>query len=336
MSKLATPPLSPSHNSPGDPLSDRKNVPKLNVIQRHQEKSTFEDDLTEKRKLARESAEKRAQARTMAKRQQAAERVASATQELSSGVTEANGAADQLSKAMEQIASGAAQASAATQESQTVATQLSKVTEGNSAAATQSLRKINLLQNLCRTTTSDIEKLITSVGEAAEKNVQSAKMIVELEKQANEIGNVVKTVADIADQTNLLALNAAIEAARAGEHGRGFAVVADEVRNLAETAEKSARQIRELIGNIQTDVKLVAQDTEKSGVTAKEEVEKGKVITKQLVQIENEMKVIQEGTQAITDLSAEMSSAVEQFRKGTDVIAAAADEASSAANEASN
>jgi methyl-accepting chemotaxis protein len=133
-----------------------------------------------------------------------------------------------------------------------------------------------------------------------------------------------------------LALNAAIEAARAGEHGRGFAVVADEVRNLAETAEKSARQIRELIGNIQTDVKLVAQDTEKSGVTAKEEVEKGKVITKQLVQIENEMKVIQEGTQAITDLSAEMSSAVEQFRKGTDVIAAAADEASSAANEASN
>jgi methyl-accepting chemotaxis protein len=69
--------------------------------------------------------------------------------------------------------------------------------------------------------------------------------ITELEKQADEIGEIVKTVAHIADQTNLLALNAAIEAARARQHGKGFAVVADEVRTLAETSERSARQIRD-------------------------------------------------------------------------------------------
>ena len=70
---------------------------------------------------------------------------------------------------------------------------------------------------------------------------------------------MVKAVARIADQTNLLALNAAIEAARAGQHGKGFAVVADEVRTLAETSEKSARDIQELIGQIQKDVKVIAE-----------------------------------------------------------------------------
>ncbi len=83
-------------------------------------------------------------------------------------------------------------------------------------------------------------------------------MVIELDKQAATIGDIVNAVARIADQTNLLALNAAIEAARAGQHGKGFAVVADEVRTLAETSEKSARDIQELIGQIQQEVKVIA------------------------------------------------------------------------------
>ena len=83
-------------------------------------------------------------------------------------------------------------------------------------------------------------------------------MIGELERQSEEIGKIVHAVTRIADQTNLLALNAAIEAARAGEHGKGFAVVADEVRNLAEISEKSARGIQEVVNEIQNQVKVVA------------------------------------------------------------------------------
>ena len=220
----------------------------------------------ESKRASKNLADQRAKARTSAKRQQAAERIAASTEQLASGVAESKGAAEQLALAMEQIASGATQASSGAEQSQQAAVEISKSSQSNAAAVAQSLRKVDVLQVLVRTTSEDIIKIADSVNNASEKNVQSAKIIGELERQAEEIGQVVKTVAGIADQTNLLALNAAIEAARAGEHGRGFAVVADEVRNLAEGAEKSAREIRELIGNIQGDVKAVAQDTEKAGV----------------------------------------------------------------------
>ena len=100
---------------------------------------------------------------------------------------------------------------------------------------------------------------LAAIGKAAERQDASVRRVQELEAQAASIGDVVKAVARIADQTNLLALNAAIEAARAGQHGKGFAVVADEVRTLAETSEKSAREIQDLIAQIQNEVKVIAE-----------------------------------------------------------------------------
>lgn len=85
-----------------------------------------------------------------------------------------------------------------------------------------------------------------------DKTNATASVIGELEGRSKQIGQIVEVISNIAAQTNLLALNAAIEAARAGEAGRGFAVVAEEVRKLAEQSQEAAKQITELINDVQT------------------------------------------------------------------------------------
>jgi methyl-accepting chemotaxis protein len=282
----------------------------------------------------REAEAQRKKARTLAKQQQAAERIAAATGQLSSGIAQASSAAEELRRASEQIATGAEEASSAAQESLAAFTQVGAAITRQLQNADVSRGKGEICQTLILRTSADVAGLIANVTVAAQRQIASVQMVTELETQAANIGDIVKAVARIADQTNLLALNAAIEAARAGKHGKGFAVVADEVRTLAETSEKSAKQIQELVGQIQQEVKIIAGGINASAKTMEEEVENGKLVTQQLEQIRQDIIEIVKGIGEIAANAAQSNVASLQALKGSQDIAAAAEEQSAASEQA--
>jgi len=282
---------------------------------------------------ARDAEAQRKKARTLAKQQQAAERIAAATGQLSAGINEAASAAEELKRSTDQIAAGAGEASGAAQESLAAFKQVGVAIGRQLQFADISQNKAEGTQALVARTSVDITQMVTTVGLTAQRQAASVKLVAELEKQAANIGDIIKAVVRIADQTNLLALNAAIEAARAGKHGKGFAVVADEVRTLAETSEKSAKQISDLVGQIQQEVQGIAEGIGNSAKTVEGEVENGKAITVQLEQIRLDVIEIVKGVSEIATGASQSSVAAEQALKGSEAIAAAAEEQSAAAEE---
>jgi methyl-accepting chemotaxis protein len=278
-------------------------------------------------------AEDKTRARTLARAQAVAEKLSTATEQVASAINEATSTVEELGKTMQTIAAGAEESAAAAEESRAAINQIEKSSDVANERAAESLKLVDAIYTLSRTTSSDIEALIKGVSDAAQANFDSAKMIAELERQSEEIGKIVHAVARIADQTNLLALNAAIEAARAGEHGKGFAVVADEVRNLAEMSEKSARGIQEVVNEIQSQVKVVAADTQAAGQKGLEEVEKAKAITVALATIEVELNEMREACKAIAANAAESLSGAKEYLKGALDIARSSEESSAAVLE---
>ena len=281
----------------------------------------------------REAEVQRRKARTLAKQQQASERIAAATNELASSIAEASTAGEELKKTMDQVAAGAQEATSACEESVAGFNVVGKSIGRIQVNAEVALEKTQALQALMLTLATEVGNTVSAVRIAADRQIGSVDMMVELEKQAANIGEIVKAVGRIADQTNLLALNAAIEAARAGKHGKGFAVVADEVRTLAETSERSALSIQELVKQIQHDVKTIAEGINQSSENTKNEVAKGTVVAELLQKSRVDMISLLEGAEEIQRMTQEAARASQEAEKGALIISAAAEEQASATEE---
>jgi len=248
-----------------------------------------------------------------------AEHLASATEELSaSAAQQAQGSETQKDQAV--VVATAMQEMVAT---------VGQVSENSNRAAEASRKAAQTAQR----GGAIVEDTLTKMHSIADGVRNTATKMTELGKASDQIGHIVGVIDDIADQTNLLALNAAIEAARAGEQGRGFAVVADEVRKLAERTTGATKEIAQMIKNIQGETRLAVTAME----AGTQQVEDGVKSTTQagvsLKEIIQMVEQVGEMVNSIATAATEQSSVSEQINQNMDQIARLARESAVGSQE---
>jgi methyl-accepting chemotaxis protein len=218
--------------------------------------------------------------------------VSDSSQELASAASQLQNSARQTSQGMQSQQGETEQVATAMNEMSETVQEVSRSAGLAATSAAEADKASAQGYNLVSQNMNGINQLALNIG-------TTSQAINQLGEDTNSVDNIVKVISDIADQTNLLALNAAIEAARAGEQGRGFAVVADEVRTLASRTQKSTEEIRSMLNRLKTGAKDAVQAMDEGQEQAQNSVEQAK----------NASDAITEITRVVTEIS-EMNSLI--------------------------
>jgi methyl-accepting chemotaxis protein len=260
--------------------------------------------------------------------------VASAAEELSSAVQEINRSAAQILVALDEIRKGAQTQAAASAESAAAVTQIERGAEIAQTRATQGNQRAVAIQALMGENKKNIDSLISGISSNVGTTETSITQVKDLELVSRKIDKIVDAITQVSIQTNMLAVNGSIEAARAGEYGKGFVVVATDIRNLAHDSAENADRIKDMVKSIQDQIGLVGRDLSAIVASALAEVQMAKAITAGLIRIENDVAEIQKGNQAAVAAALEIAAAVVQVKKAVEQVSTAAAEAEKAAEQA--
>lgn len=254
------------------------------------------------------------------------QQVAKGIGQQSESISKTAASAEQTGRAINGVAKGA-------QEQSVAITQVSEITShintaaqqvaGNAQAVTQRSAEA---ADAARKGNKTVEDTLTGMANIRTKVGISTEKVREMGSRSDQVGSIVETIEDIASQTNLLALNAAIEAARAGEHGKGFAVVADEVRKLAERSSLATKEITGLIRGIQSTVNEAVKAMQDSA----QEVETGVTSAMQAGQA---LSTILDAAEAVYKQAGEATQATEMVLKASNELVNSIDSVSAVVEE---
>ncbi|BEH10971.1 MULTISPECIES: methyl-accepting chemotaxis protein [Geobacter] len=259
--------------------------------------------------------------------------VAHNASQVTAAATQLHATSTQMSTGAEEVAQQAATVATASEEMAATSAEIAH----NCSLAAESSRHAN---DRAENGSDVVQETLTVMNRIAERVKDSARTVESLGERSDQIGEIIGTIQDIADQTNLLALNAAIEAARAGEQGRGFAVVADEVRALAERTTKATKEISQMIKAIQGETKGAVTSMEegvkevgKGTSDASKSGEALQAILEQIGGVTMQVSQIATAAEEQTATTGEINNNIQQITEVVQLTARGAEESAQAAEQ---
>lgn len=243
--------------------------------------------------------------------------------------------AEELSTATNQMSASAESQRGELQQAATASTEMSATVREVARNACSTAEATREASGASQAGKGIICDAVTSIRKLADSVDTASEVIHQLGHDSDSIGAVVDVIKGIAEQTNLLALNAAIEAARAGEQGRGFAVVADEVRTLAQRTQESTREIEDMIDRLQQSARSAVHSMQGGRDQAQDSVGRANAAGESLEQITDAVRSISDMSTQIASAAEEQSVVSEDINRNLNIISAAAEQSASAMTQTS-